>query len=72
MAQQAQAIQAVASDPSKFDKLEHLQIASVEVPAPGEGEVLVRMKLRPVNPTDIAQAKGMYGDGRDGKPFPFG
>jgi NADPH:quinone reductase-like Zn-dependent oxidoreductase len=44
----------------------------MDVPEPGEGEVLVAIKLRPVNPTDIAQSQGLYGDGRDGKPFSVG
>jgi NADPH:quinone reductase-like Zn-dependent oxidoreductase len=72
MSQQAKQIQALTSDPSKFDTLDHLQIAQVDVPEPGQGEVLVAIRLRPVNPTDIAQSKGLYGDGRDGKPFSVG
>lgn len=58
MAQQQQAIQAVVSDPSKFDKLEHLQINTVDIQEPGEKQVLVRIVLRPMNPTDVAQSKG--------------
>ena len=72
MSHTAKAIKARTADPSKFESLDHLQTAQVDVPEPGEGEVLVAIKLRPVNPTDIAQSKGLYGDGRDGKPFSVG
>jgi NADPH:quinone reductase-like Zn-dependent oxidoreductase len=72
MSHTAKAIQATTADPSQFKALDHLQIAQVDVPEPGEGEVLVAIKLRPVNPTDIAQSQGLYGDGRDGKPFSVG
>lgn len=59
MAQQSKAIHATASDPSKCESLDQLQITSVDVHEPGEGEVVVRIKLRPVNLTDIAKVRGI-------------
>lgn len=62
MAQQNPAVQTVSLEKYKIEKLEHVQINDLPVPEPKEGEVLVRITLRPVNPTDLAQAKGGYGN----------
>ncbi|GAB1792797.1 zinc-dependent alcohol dehydrogenase family protein [Priestia megaterium] len=37
-----------------------LQIENTEVKDPGVGEVLVRMKTRPINPSDLIPIKGAY------------
>lgn len=37
-----------------------LQIENTEVKDPGVGEVLVRMKTRPINPSDLIPIKGTY------------
>lgn len=39
-----------------------LQIVQVDIPAElQEGEVLVRLKLRPINPSDMFCMRGRYG-----------
>ena len=38
-----------------------LQVQDVQKPSVGSGEVLVRMKLRPVNPADISLIQGRMG-----------
>ena len=38
-----------------------LQIRDVEVPQPKSGELLVRMLLSPVNPSDLMTVRGVYG-----------
>lgn len=45
------------SEPANVVRLEE-----VEIPEPGPGEVLVRMRLAPVNPSDINILQGVYGD----------
>lgn len=35
-----------------------VNIIQVEIPTPGPGEVLIRLKLRPVNPTDVHTIAG--------------
>ncbi|MSP83910.1 MAG: hypothetical protein EXQ94_13625 [Alphaproteobacteria bacterium] len=46
------------------DPAEVLRLAEVPVPAPGPGQVAIRMLLRPVNPADLLFVSGRYG----GKP----
>ncbi len=38
-----------------------LRVASIPKPAPGAGEVLVRIAAAPVNPSDVAFLRGRYG-----------
>lgn len=52
-----QAIQTTTLEPEKVKALEHVTLTEIDVPKPGPGEVLVKMLIRPVNPTDIAQAR---------------
>ena len=40
---------------------EVLQVAEVPEPEPGPGEVLVRMRLSPINPSDLLTVRGLYG-----------
>jgi NADPH2:quinone reductase len=40
---------------------EVLRVEEVERPAPGAGQVLVRMRARPVNPSDLLTVQGLYG-----------
>lgn len=43
------------------------EVATIPVPQPGKGEVLVKMAFSPVNPSDLAFLKGGYGIK---KPYP--
>lgn len=40
---------------------EVLSLVEVPTPEPGPGEVRLRMLLRPINPSDLLQVKGVYG-----------
>jgi NADPH2:quinone reductase len=40
---------------------EVLRVEEVERPAPGAGQVLVRMRARPINPSDVLTVRGLYG-----------
>lgn len=40
---------------------EVLHIDDLPVPAPGPGQVLVRLQARPINPSDLFQIRGAYG-----------
>ncbi len=40
---------------------EVLHLRELPVPEPGPGEVRLAMKLRPINPSDVLQVKGVYG-----------
>lgn len=43
------------------DPTEVLQISEAPTPSPGPAEVLVRMRVRPVNPSDLLTIRGFYG-----------
>jgi NADPH:quinone reductase-like Zn-dependent oxidoreductase len=43
------------------DPSEVLRVEEVERPAPGAGQVLVRMRARPINPSDLLTVRGLYG-----------
>jgi len=43
------------------------EVATIPVPQPGKGEVLVKMAFSPINPSDLAFLKGGYGIQ---KPYP--
>src|SRR5215468_2209387 len=38
-----------------------LRVTDVPVPAPGRGEVRVRMIASPINPSDLLMIRGLYG-----------
>jgi NADPH:quinone reductase-like Zn-dependent oxidoreductase len=40
---------------------EVLRVEDVERPEPGAGQVLVRMRARPINPSDLLTVRGLYG-----------
>ena len=40
---------------------EVLQIIDAPTPEPGPGEVLVRLRARPINPSDLLTVRGLYG-----------
>src|SRR3712207_9078670 len=40
---------------------EMLCVEDVTRPEPGAGEVLVRMRARPINPSDLLTVRGLYG-----------
>lgn len=48
-----------------FDRVgppeEVLAVRDVPTPTPGRGEVLVRMRLSPINPSDLMYVRGQYG-----------
>lgn len=62
--QQAQ-LSAFAKD---LNKLDSLTIKTVPIPEPKEGEVLAKILLAPVNPTDVHQLEGVRPIGH--KEFP--
>ena len=41
--------------------LEVLRVEDVQRPEPGAGQVLVRMRARPINPSDLLTVRGLYG-----------
>jgi NADPH:quinone reductase-like Zn-dependent oxidoreductase len=49
----------------RFDQFgepaEVLRVLDVPKPSPGLGQVLVRMRLRPINPSDLMTVRGFYG-----------
>nr|WP_245408363.1 zinc-binding dehydrogenase [Zhengella mangrovi] len=50
----------------------YVELAETPVPVPGEGQVLIKVKLASVNPADVMFIKGMYGQRREkGKPAGF-
>lgn len=40
---------------------EVLRLENLPTPSPGPGEVLVRMRARPINPADLLTVRGLYG-----------
>lgn len=42
------------------DPVASISVASAPIPEPAEGEVLVRLMLRPVNPADVFSLQGVY------------
>lgn len=47
-------------EPSREDPASGVEVAEVDRPQPGQGEVLVNIILRPVNPADIFSLQGVY------------
>jgi NADPH2:quinone reductase len=43
------------------DPAEVLRVEEVERPGPGAGQVLVKMRVRPINPSDLLTVRGLYG-----------
>ena len=43
------------------DPLDALRLEEVASPEPGPGEVRLRMRARPINPSDLLQVQGVYG-----------
>lgn len=43
------------------DPLQVLGLQELPAPEPGPGEVLLHMALRPINPSDLLQVRGVYG-----------
>ena len=43
------------------DPAEVLRVEDVPKPEPGAGQVLVRMRARPINPSDLLTVRGLYG-----------
>ena len=43
------------------DPAEVLRVEEVEKPAAGAGEVLLKMRARPINPSDLLTVQGLYG-----------
>jgi NADPH:quinone reductase-like Zn-dependent oxidoreductase len=58
--------------PELKDLAPYLTAREIDVPRPGEGEVLIRVKFAPVNPSDVMFIMGMYGRPRvEGSPAGF-
>jgi NADPH:quinone reductase-like Zn-dependent oxidoreductase len=49
----------------RFDRFgepaEVLRLEEMATPVPGPGQVLVRMRARPINPSDLLFVRGRYG-----------
>lgn len=60
----AKAIQITGFDNDNY--LDHIRLVDVPIPEPKEGQVLIQVILRPVNPTDVLLIRGRYG-----KEFPL-
>lgn len=43
------------------DPAEVLRVEELERPAPGAGQVLLKMRARPINPSDLLTVQGLYG-----------
>ncbi|MBS1766156.1 MAG: zinc-dependent alcohol dehydrogenase family protein [Acidobacteria bacterium] len=43
------------------DPLDELRLEEVAPPEPGPGEVRLKMRARPINPSDLLQVRGVYG-----------
>lgn len=41
-----------------------VEVAQAPVPEPGQGQVLIRLQLRPVDPADIFSVQGVQGGAR--------
>lgn len=54
------------------DGLPGIKIVEEDIPKPGQGEVLVRLTLRPVNPTDEHSIAGKRPIGPHEVPFTAG
>lgn len=58
--------------PAIDDASKYLEIAEIDVPTPGPGQVLIRLRVSSVNPSDLHFIKGEYGQPRiKGKPAGF-
>lgn len=56
-----------ATAPSPFnleDAAPYVELADMPVPQPGEGQVLLKIRLASVNPSDVMFIKGLYGQPR--------
>lgn len=50
----------------------YVEPATIDVPKPGEGQVLVKVALASINPSDVMFVKGLYGQPRSkGRPAGF-
>lgn len=47
--------------PTTGDPKEVLHMVELPIPEPGPGQVRLRMLLRPINPSDVLQVRGVYG-----------
>ncbi len=53
-----------ATGPAISDASEYLEAAEIAVPTPGPGQVLIRLRVASVNPSDLHFIKGEYGQPR--------
>ena len=58
--------------PAITDAADYLELAEIDVPTPGKGQVLIRLRMASVNPSDMHFIKGEYGQPRiKGTPAGF-
>ncbi|MEY8841119.1 alcohol dehydrogenase catalytic domain-containing protein, partial [Cribrihabitans sp. XS_ASV171] len=61
-----------ATGPAIDDAANWLEAAEIPVPTPGDGEVLIRVRMASVNPSDLHSSNGEYGQPRvKGAPAGF-
>jgi NADPH:quinone reductase-like Zn-dependent oxidoreductase len=57
-------------DKSKIeDGYKNIEVQEIDVPEPNEGQALIKMILRPINPTDLLSSSGAYPGIADRIPF---
>eukprot|EP00208_Stichococcus_sp_RCC1054_P006972 CAMPEP_0206150012 /NCGR_PEP_ID=MMETSP1473-20131121/38078_1 /ASSEMBLY_ACC=CAM_ASM_001109 /TAXON_ID=1461547 /ORGANISM="Stichococcus sp, Strain RCC1054" /LENGTH=335 /DNA_ID=CAMNT_0053547501 /DNA_START=678 /DNA_END=1685 /DNA_ORIENTATION=- len=54
------------------DNWSNIEIKEIDIPEPKEGQVLIRVHLRPINPTDFFKAGGTYLNIEEAIPFTAG
>lgn len=60
-------------DKSKIENgYKNIEVQKIDVPEPKEGQALVKMTLRPINPTDLLSSSGAYPGIADRIPFAQG
>ncbi|MEQ9695882.1 zinc-binding dehydrogenase [Shimia sp. SDUM112013] len=70
--QKGEGYSGAAEGPAISDASEYLEAAEIPVPTPGAGQVLVKLRVASVNPSDLHFIKGEYGQPRiKGNPAGF-
>jgi len=73
MAPTNQAVRVTGLDQDKInDGYKNLEVQDIGIQEPEEGELLVKVTLRPINPTDLITAAGLYPGLKDQVPYTVG